>query len=107
MEVYTNSILYKEKLKRNHDSLIKANILSGANWCSFINLGSKFTKERLQTKWVGHFEVQCNFPNGAVKIRCLKMGNCFKVNDKRLKIFKGAEYEIEVEDGLIVGLEEP
>ncbi|XP_057803349.1 uncharacterized protein LOC131018651 [Salvia miltiorrhiza] len=86
-EAYDNAVLYKERMKKSHDALITNKQFSFGQKVLLYQTRFKFTKGKLSTKWAGPFEVQAQFPNGAVKVKSLKSGAVFKVNGQRLKAY--------------------
>nr|GEV67906.1 DNA-directed DNA polymerase [Tanacetum cinerariifolium] len=75
-QAYENSLIYKEKTKRIHDSKIKSrlNIFSG----------------KLKTRWSGPFTITHMFPYGTIELSQTNGPN-FKVNIHRLKHYFGED----------------
>ncbi|XP_057785197.1 uncharacterized protein LOC131002745 [Salvia miltiorrhiza] len=93
-EAYDNAVLYKERMKKSHDALITNKQFSYGQKVLLYKTRFKFALGKLSTKWTGPFEVQAQFPNGAVEVKNPKSGKVFKVNGQRLKAYYGHEPRI-------------
>ncbi|XP_057803353.1 uncharacterized protein LOC131018654 [Salvia miltiorrhiza] len=96
-EAYDNAVLYKERMKKSHDALITNKQFSFGQKVLLYQTRFKFAKGKLSTKWTGPFEVQAQFPNGAVEVKNPKSGAVFKVNGQRLKAYYGHKPNIGAE----------
>ncbi|XP_057803368.1 uncharacterized protein LOC131018671 [Salvia miltiorrhiza] len=93
-ETYDSAVLYKERMKKSHDTLIRNKQFSYGQKVILYKTRFKFASGKLSTKWIGPFEVQAQFPNGAVEVKKAKSGKVFKVNGQRLKAYYGHEPRI-------------
>ncbi|GJR21174.1 reverse transcriptase domain-containing protein [Tanacetum coccineum] len=78
-QAYENSLIYKEKTKKIHDSKIKN-----------FNSRLKIFSGKLKTRWTGPFTVAQVFPYGTVELSQTDGPN-FKVNGHRLKHYFGGD----------------
>ncbi|GJW56450.1 reverse transcriptase domain-containing protein [Tanacetum coccineum] len=86
---YENSLIYKEKTKRIHDSKIKNRIFNVGDRVLLFNSRLKILSGKLKTRWNGPFTVTQVFPYGTVELSQNSGQNC-KVNGHRLKhYFRG------------------
>ncbi|GJS80907.1 reverse transcriptase domain-containing protein [Tanacetum coccineum] len=86
---YENSLIYKEKTKRIHDSKIKNRVFNVGDRVLLFNSRLKIFSGKLKTRWNGPFTVTQVFPDGTVELSQNSRPN-FKVNGHRLKhYFKG------------------
>nr|GEZ41392.1 reverse transcriptase domain-containing protein [Tanacetum cinerariifolium] len=85
---YENSLIYKEKTKRIHDSKIKNRVFNVGDRVLF-NSRLKIFSGKLKTRWSGPFTITKVFPYGTVELSQANGPN-FKVNGHRLKhYFRG------------------
>ncbi|GKE27515.1 reverse transcriptase domain-containing protein [Tanacetum coccineum] len=89
-EAYENSLIYKEKTKRLHDSKIKNHIFNVGDQVLLFNSRLKIFLGKLKTRWTGPFTVTQVFPYGTVELSQTDRQN-FKVNDHRLKHYFGGD----------------
>nr|GEU57504.1 reverse transcriptase domain-containing protein [Tanacetum cinerariifolium] len=82
-QAYGNSLIYKEKTKRLHDSKIKDRIFKVDDQVLF-NSRLKIFLSKLKTCWSGPFTITQVFPYGTVELSQTDKPN-FKVNGHRLK----------------------
>nr|GFA58956.1 reverse transcriptase domain-containing protein [Tanacetum cinerariifolium] len=87
---YENSLIYKEKLKRIHDSKIKNRIFNVGDQVLFFNSRLKIFSSKLKTRWSGPFSITKFFPYGTIELSHAN-GLNFKVNGHRLKHYFGAD----------------
>ncbi|GJU90304.1 reverse transcriptase domain-containing protein [Tanacetum coccineum] len=80
---YENSLIYKEKTKRIHDSKIKNRIFNVGDRVLLFNSRLKIFSGKLKTRWSGPFIVTQVFPYGTVELS-QNSGPNFKVNGHRL-----------------------
>nr|GFC35805.1 reverse transcriptase domain-containing protein [Tanacetum cinerariifolium] len=81
---YENSLIYKEKTKRIHDSKIKDRVLNVGNRVLLFNSKLKIFLGKIKTRWSGPFTITQVFPYGTVELSQTD-GLNFKVNGHRLK----------------------
>nr|GEU29671.1 reverse transcriptase domain-containing protein [Tanacetum cinerariifolium] len=83
-QAYKNSLIYKEKTKKIHDSKIKNRIFNVGEWVLLFNSRLKIFSGKLKTRWSGPFTITKVFPYGTVELS-LPDGPNFKVNGHRVK----------------------
>nr|GEX62282.1 reverse transcriptase domain-containing protein [Tanacetum cinerariifolium] len=83
-QAYENSLIYKEKTKRIHDSKIKDRVFNVGDRVLLFNLRLKIFSGKLKTCWSGPFTITQVFPYRSVKLSQTDGPN-FKVNGHRLK----------------------
>nr|GEU78856.1 reverse transcriptase domain-containing protein [Tanacetum cinerariifolium] len=89
-QAYENSLIYKEKTKRIHDSKIKDRFFNGGDRVLLFNSRLKIFLGNLKTRWIGPFTVTQVFPYGTVELSQTDGPN-FKVNGHRLKHYFGED----------------
>ncbi|GKD59184.1 reverse transcriptase domain-containing protein [Tanacetum coccineum] len=89
-QAYENSLIYKEKTKRIHDSKIKNRIFNVGDRVLLFNSRLKIFSGKLKTRWTGPFTVTQVFPYGTVELSQTDGPN-FKVNGHRLKHYFGGD----------------
>ncbi|GJX16311.1 hypothetical protein Tco_0217143 [Tanacetum coccineum] len=87
-QAYENSLIYKEKTKRIHDSKIKNRVFNIGDRVLLFNSILKIFSGKLKTCWTGPFTVTQVFPYGTVELSQTDGPN-FKVNGHRLKHYFG------------------
>ncbi|GJS83523.1 reverse transcriptase domain-containing protein [Tanacetum coccineum] len=88
---YENSLIYKEKTKRIHDSKIKnRRRFHDRDRVLLFNSRLKIFSGKLKTRWSGPFTVTQVFPYGTVELS-QNSGPNFKVNGHRLKHYFGGD----------------
>ncbi|GKB72765.1 reverse transcriptase domain-containing protein [Tanacetum coccineum] len=87
---YENSLIYKEKTKRIHDSKIKNRVFNIGDRVLLFNSRLKIFSGKLKTRWSGPFTVTKVFPYGTVELSS-NSGLNFKVNGHRLKHYFGGD----------------
>ncbi|GJT32596.1 hypothetical protein Tco_0923015 [Tanacetum coccineum] len=88
-QAYENSLIYKEKTKRIHDSKIKNRVFNVGVLVLLFNSRLKIFSGKLKTRWTGPFTVAQVFPYGTVELSQTD-GLNFKLNGHRLKhYFRG------------------
>ncbi|GJZ82526.1 reverse transcriptase domain-containing protein [Tanacetum coccineum] len=92
---YENSLIYKEKTKRIHDSKIKNRVFNVGDRVLLFNSRLKIFSGKLKTRWSGPFTVTQVFPYGTVELSQNSRPN-FKVNGHRLKHYFGGDIPTEV-----------
>nr|GEU52711.1 hypothetical protein [Tanacetum cinerariifolium] len=83
-QAYENSLIYKEKTKRLHDSKIKDRVFNVGDSVLLFNSRLKLFSGKLKTHWSGPFTITQVFPYGTVELSQTDAPN-FKVNGHRLK----------------------
>nr|GFB47798.1 reverse transcriptase domain-containing protein [Tanacetum cinerariifolium] len=83
-QAYENSLIYKERTKKLHDSKIKNRILNVGDQVLLFNSRFKIFSGRLKTRWSGPFTITQVFPYGTVELS-QPNGPNFKVNGHRVK----------------------
>ncbi|GKE24151.1 reverse transcriptase domain-containing protein [Tanacetum coccineum] len=88
-QAYENSLIYKEKMKKIHDSKIKNHVFNVGDRVILFNSRLKIFLGKLKTRWTGPFTVAQVFPYGTIELSQTNGPN-FKVNGHRLKhYFRG------------------
>nr|GEY45440.1 reverse transcriptase domain-containing protein [Tanacetum cinerariifolium] len=83
-QAYKNSLIYKEKTKRLHDSKIKDRVFNIDDKVLLFNSRLKIFSSKLKSRWFGPFTISYVYPYGTVKL-AQPDGPNFKVNGHRLK----------------------
>nr|GEY89914.1 reverse transcriptase domain-containing protein [Tanacetum cinerariifolium] len=83
-QAYENSLIYKEKTKRLHDSKIKDRVFNIGDRVLLFNSRLKIFSGKLKTRWSGPFIITHVFPYGTVELSQTDGPN-FKVNGHKLK----------------------
>nr|GEY41067.1 reverse transcriptase domain-containing protein [Tanacetum cinerariifolium] len=89
-QAYENSLIYKEKTKRLHDSKIKERVFNIGDRVLLFNSRLKIFSGKLKSRWSGPFTVTHVFPYGIVELSQTD-GSNFKVNGHRLKHYFGED----------------
>ncbi|GJV83253.1 hypothetical protein Tco_1523151 [Tanacetum coccineum] len=89
-QAYENSLIYKEKTKKIHDSKIKNRIFNVGDRVLLFNSRLKIFSGKLKTRWTGPFTVTQVFPYGTIELSQTDRPN-LKVNDQRLKHYFGGD----------------
>ncbi|GKA22128.1 reverse transcriptase domain-containing protein [Tanacetum coccineum] len=87
---YENSLIYKEKTKRIHDSKIKNRVFNVDDQVLLFNSRLKMFSGKLKSRWSGPFTITEVFPYGTAKLSHSD-GSNFKVNCHRLKHYFGGD----------------
>nr|GEU72181.1 reverse transcriptase domain-containing protein [Tanacetum cinerariifolium] len=88
-EAYENSVIYKERIKKLHDSKIKNRIFNVGDQVLLFNSRLKIFSRKLKTRWSGPFIITQVFTYGTVELS-QPNGPNFKVNGHRVKhYFRG------------------
>nr|GEZ76467.1 reverse transcriptase domain-containing protein [Tanacetum cinerariifolium] len=87
---YENSLIYKEKTNRIHDSKIKNRVFNIGDRVLLFNSRLKIFSGKLKTRWSGPFTITKVFPYGTVELSQANGPN-FKVNDHRVKHYFGGD----------------
>ncbi|GJV55546.1 reverse transcriptase domain-containing protein [Tanacetum coccineum] len=89
-QAYENSLIYKEKTKKLHDSKIKNRIFNVGDQVLLFNSRLKIFSGKLKSRWSGTFTIIEIFPYGTAKLSHPDGWN-FKVNFHRLKHYYGGD----------------
>nr|GEZ21898.1 hypothetical protein [Tanacetum cinerariifolium] len=89
-KAYENSLIYKEKTKRLHDSKIKDRVFNVDDRVLLFNSRLKIFLGKLKTHWSGPFTITQVFPYGTIELSQTDEPN-FKVNGHRLKHYFGED----------------
>nr|GEU79435.1 hypothetical protein [Tanacetum cinerariifolium] len=89
-EAYENSLIYKEKTKKIHDSEIKNRVFNVGDRVLLFNSRLKIFSSKLKTRWTGPFTIAQVFLYGTVELSQTERPN-FKVNGHRLKHYFGGD----------------
>nr|GEX36666.1 reverse transcriptase domain-containing protein [Tanacetum cinerariifolium] len=87
---YENSLIYKEKTKKIHDSKIKNRVFNVGDRVLLFNLRLKIFSGKLKTRWTGPFTIAKVFPYGTVELSQTNGPN-FKVNGHHVKHYFGGD----------------
>ncbi|GKC48445.1 reverse transcriptase domain-containing protein [Tanacetum coccineum] len=82
-QVYENSLIYKEKTKRIHDSKIKNCVFNVGDQVLLFNSRLKIFSGKLKSCWSGPFTIAQVYPYGTIELSQTGGPN-FKVNGHRL-----------------------
>nr|GEY90540.1 reverse transcriptase domain-containing protein [Tanacetum cinerariifolium] len=87
---YENSLIYKEKTKRIHDSKINNHVFNVGDRVLLFNSRLKIFLGKHKTRWSGPFTIAKVFRYGTVEL-CQANGPNFKVNGHRVKHYFGGD----------------
>nr|GFA48447.1 reverse transcriptase domain-containing protein [Tanacetum cinerariifolium] len=97
-QAYENSLIYKERTKKLHNSKIKNRIFNVGDRVLLFNSRLKIFPGKLKTRWSGPFTITKVFPYGTVELS-QPDGLNFKVNGHRVKhYFRGHVPQLVVPD---------
>ncbi|GJR06749.1 reverse transcriptase domain-containing protein [Tanacetum coccineum] len=89
-QAYENSLIYKERTKKLHDSKIKNRIFNVGDRVLLFNSCLKIFSRKLKTRWSGPFTITKVFPYGIIELS-QPDGPNFKVNGHRVKHYFGGD----------------
>ncbi|GKD53166.1 reverse transcriptase domain-containing protein [Tanacetum coccineum] len=89
-QAYKNSLIYKEKTKKIHNSKIKNRVFNVGDRVLLFNSRLKIFSGKLKTRWTGPFTIVQVFPYGTIELSQTDKPN-FKVNGHRLKHYFGGD----------------
>nr|GFA49102.1 reverse transcriptase domain-containing protein [Tanacetum cinerariifolium] len=92
---YENSVIYKERLKKLHDSKIKNRIFNVGDQVLLFNSRLKIFSGKLKTRWSGPFTITHVFPYGTIELS-QPDGPNFKVNGHRVKHYFGGDIHFNI-----------
>ncbi|GKF28536.1 hypothetical protein Tco_0094878 [Tanacetum coccineum] len=84
-QAYENSLIYKEKTKKLHDSKIKNRIFNIGDQVLLFNSRLKIFSGKLKSRWSGPFTITEVYPYGTAKLSHAD-GSNFKVNCHSLRL---------------------
>ncbi|GJW57796.1 reverse transcriptase domain-containing protein [Tanacetum coccineum] len=89
-QAYENSLIYKERTKKLHDSKIKNHIFNVGDRVLLFNSHLNIFSGKLKTRWSGPFTITKVFSYGTIELS-QPDGPNFKVNDHRVKHYFGGD----------------
>nr|GEW22332.1 reverse transcriptase domain-containing protein [Tanacetum cinerariifolium] len=89
-QAYDNSLIYKEKTKKIHDSKIQNRIFNVGDRVLLFTSRLKIFSGKLKTRWSGPFTITKVFPYGTVELS-QPDGPNFKVNGHHVKHYFGGD----------------
>nr|GEX26874.1 reverse transcriptase domain-containing protein [Tanacetum cinerariifolium] len=89
-QAYENSLIYKEKTNRLHNSNIKDRVFNIGDRILLFNSRLKIFSGKLKSRWSGLFSISYVFPYGTVELSQPDEPS-FKVNGHRLKHYFGGD----------------
>nr|GEV01352.1 reverse transcriptase domain-containing protein [Tanacetum cinerariifolium] len=89
-QAYENSLIYKENMKKIHDSKIKNRIFNVGDWVLLFNSRLKIFSGKLKIHWSGPFTMTKVFPYGTVELS-QPDGLNFEVNGHRVRHYFGGD----------------
>ncbi|GJU75333.1 reverse transcriptase domain-containing protein [Tanacetum coccineum] len=89
-QAYENSLIYKERTKKLHDSKIKNRIFNIGDLVLLFNSRLKIFSGKLKTRWSGPFTITQVFPYETIELS-QPDGPNFKVNGHRVKHYFGGD----------------
>nr|GEW54117.1 reverse transcriptase domain-containing protein [Tanacetum cinerariifolium] len=89
-QAYENSVIYKKRTKKLHDSKIKNRIFNVGDQVLLFNSRLKIFSGKLKTRWSGPFTITRVFPYGTIELS-QPNGLNFKVNGHRVKHYFGGD----------------
>ncbi|GKC01444.1 reverse transcriptase domain-containing protein [Tanacetum coccineum] len=89
-QAYENSLIYKERRKKLHDSKIKNRIFNLGDRVLLFNSRLKIFSGKFKTRWSGLFTITKVFPYGTIELS-QPDGPNFKVNGHRVKHYFGGD----------------
>ncbi|GJY68111.1 reverse transcriptase domain-containing protein [Tanacetum coccineum] len=89
-QAYENSLIYKERTKKLHDSKIKNRIFNVGDRVLLFNSRLKIFSRKLKTRWSGPFTITKVFPYETIELS-QHDGPNFKMNGHRVKHYFGGD----------------
>ncbi|GJS06016.1 reverse transcriptase domain-containing protein [Tanacetum coccineum] len=89
-QAYENSLIYKERTKKLHDSKIKNHLFNVGDRVLLFNSRLKIFSGKLKTRWSVPFTITKVFPYGTIELS-QPNGPNFKVNGHRVKHYFGGD----------------
>nr|GEX08167.1 reverse transcriptase domain-containing protein [Tanacetum cinerariifolium] len=87
---YENSLIYKERRKKHHDSKIKNRIFNVGDQVLLFNSRLRIFSGKIKSRWSGPFTITEVYPYGTAKLSHAD-GLNFKINCHRLKHYYGGD----------------
>ncbi|GKA38263.1 reverse transcriptase domain-containing protein [Tanacetum coccineum] len=100
-QAYKNSLIYKERTKKLHDSKIKNRIFDVGDRVLLFNSRLKIFSEKLKTRCSGPFTITKVFPYGTIELS-QPDGPNFKVNGHRVKHYFGGDLPSKLSTGRLI-----
>nr|GEV53076.1 reverse transcriptase domain-containing protein [Tanacetum cinerariifolium] len=89
-QTYENSMIYKARTKKLHDSKIKNRIFNVGDQVLLFNSRLKIFSRKLKTRWSGPFTITQVYPYGTIELS-QPNGLNFKANGHRVKHYFGGD----------------
>ncbi|GJR36485.1 reverse transcriptase domain-containing protein [Tanacetum coccineum] len=99
-QAYENSLIYKEKTKKIHDSKIKNRVFNVGDQVLLFNSRLKIFSGKLKTRWTGPFTVAQVFPYGTIELSQTNGPNfkdCPDYEDSRAREIPSSESKVHIE----------
>ena len=78
-----------------HNRFIKNKVFQKGDWALLFDSKFKYFKEKFTTHWLGPYEIEQIFENGAVKIKTIDEASIsFFFNGHRLKVYNSLAWAI-------------
>ncbi|GKE89957.1 hypothetical protein Tco_1567432, partial [Tanacetum coccineum] len=88
-QAYENSLIYKEKTKKLHDSKIKNRIFNVGDQVLLFNSRLKIFSEKLKSRWSGPFTITEVFPYGTATVSCRRFEFQSKLSSFEALLWRG------------------
>ncbi|GJS47116.1 reverse transcriptase domain-containing protein [Tanacetum coccineum] len=109
-QAYENSLIYKEKTKKIHDSKIKNRVFNVGDRVFLFNSRLKILSGKLKTRWIGSFTVAQVFPYGTIELSQTDGPNfkdCPDYEDSRARGFVHRSLDLQSFACLYMGIRYP
>ncbi|GJR13097.1 reverse transcriptase domain-containing protein [Tanacetum coccineum] len=109
-QAYENSLIYKEKTKKIHDSKIRNRVFNIGDRVLLFNSRLKIFSGKLKTRWTGPFTVAQVFPYGTVELSQTDRPNfkdCPDFEDSRARGFVHRSLDLLLFACLFMGIQYP
>lgn len=90
---YENAVIYKQRVKAYHDKHIVHRVFYPGQQVLLFNSRLKLFPGKVKSKWSGPFIVKEAMAHGAVEVEEPESKRRFKVNEQRLKLYFGGDFE--------------
>jgi len=97
-------VIYKGKAKTFHDAKLSRKEFQVGEKMLLFNSKLRLFPGKLNSRWLGSFEVVKTYPHGAIEIKSFATNNLFKVNGHRLTQFYEGDQACLMEE---IRLEDP
>ena len=91
LEAHDNSVIYKGTGKTFRDTKLVRKEFHGGEKVLLFNSKMKHFPRKLNSRWLGLFEVVKTYTHGTVEIKSPSTNKIFKVNGHRLKHFRDGD----------------